>query len=90
MRCMMSKLMISGNNVLLLDEPTNHLDMESITALNNALIKFPGTIIIASHDFQILDSTVNRIIELKEDGTYTDYLGTYSEYLDNKKKNKRD
>lgn len=84
-RCMMSKLMISGNNVLLLDEPTNHLDMESITALNEALIKFPGTIIIASHDFQILDTTVNRVIEIKNDGSYSDYLGTYAEYLDSKK-----
>ena len=84
-RCMMSKLMISGNNVLLLDEPTNHLDMESITALNEALIKFPGTIIIASHDFQILDTTVNRVIEIKNDGSYSDYLGSYSEFLDSRK-----
>lgn len=84
-RCMMSKLMISGNNVLLLDEPTKHLDMESITALNEALIKFPGTIIIASHDFQILDTTVNRVIEIKNDGSYSDYLGSYSKFLDSRK-----
>lgn len=83
-RCMMSKLMISGNNVLLLDEPTNHLDMESITSLNNALIKFPGTLIIASHDLQILETTVNRVIEIRKDGSYFDYIGTYSEYLDQK------
>ena len=79
-RCMMSKLMIQGSNTLLLDDPTNHLDMESITALNNALIKFPGVIVMASHDFQLLDSTVNRVVEIKADGTLTDYLGTFEDF----------
>lgn len=83
-RCMMSKMMIMGKNVLILDEPTNHLDMESITALNNALIKFPGTILLASHDHQIIETTATRIMEFKEDGTLVDYLGTYQEYLDRK------
>lgn len=83
-RCMMSKLMMIGPNVLIMDEPTNHLDMESITTLNNALIKFPGTLILATHDHQIMDSTVNRILNIKEDGTIEDFLGTYTEYLDKK------
>ncbi|AZK44339.1 ATP-binding cassette domain-containing protein [Erysipelothrix piscisicarius] len=83
-RCMMSKMMIMGKNVLILDEPTNHLDMESITALNNALIKFPGTILLASHDHQIIETTATRIMEFKEDGTLVDYLGTYEEYLERK------
>ena len=81
-RCMMSKMMILGANVLLLDEPTNHLDKESITALNNALIKFPGTIILASHDHQIIETTATRVFDFKADGSVFDYLGTYEEYLD--------
>ena len=83
-RCMMSRLMLEGPNVLLLDEPTNHLDLESITALNNALIKYPGTLIIASHDFQIISSTVDRVIELNSDGTYRSILGDYEHYLSTK------
>ncbi|QIK70015.1 ATP-binding cassette domain-containing protein [Erysipelothrix sp. HDW6C] len=83
-RCMMSKMMIMGANVLILDEPTNHLDMESITALNNALIKFPGTILMTSHDHQIVDTTATRIVEFKDDGSIVDYLGTYEEYLEKK------
>mgnify|MGYP000004855514 CR=1 FL=1 len=63
-RCLLSKMMISGANVLILDEPTNHLDMESITALNNGLIKFPGAIMFASHDHQIVQTTANRIMEI--------------------------
>ncbi|CAM3738842.1 ABC-F family ATP-binding cassette domain-containing protein [Erysipelothrix urinaevulpis] len=84
-RCMFSKLMLEGNNVLLLDEPTNHLDMESITALNNALIKFPGTLIIASHDYEILNTTVNRVIEIQDDGSYKNFIGTYEEYVNSKR-----
>ena len=67
-RCLLSKMMISGANILLLDEPTNHLDMESITALNNGLIKFPGVILFASHDHQFVQTTANRIMEILPDG----------------------
>ena len=63
-RCLLSKLMISGANVLILDEPTNHLDMESITALNNGMIKFPGVLLFASRDHQIVQTTANRIMEI--------------------------
>ena len=63
-RCMLSKMMLSGANVLLLDEPTNHLDLESITALNNGLIDFKGSLIFTSHDHQFIQTIANRIIEL--------------------------
>ena len=81
-RCMLSKLMISGANVLLLDEPTDHLDMESITALNNGLIKFPGVILFASRDHQIVQTTANRIMEILPNGTMIDKITTYDEYLE--------
>ena len=80
-RCMLSKMMISGANVLVFDEPTNHLDMEAITALNNGMIKFPGVLLFASHDHQIVESTANRIMEFLPDGTLVDKVGTYDEYL---------
>ena len=80
-RCLLSKMMISGANILLLDEPTNHLDMESITALNNGLIKFPGVILFASHDHQFVQTTANRIMEILPDGTMIDKITTYDEYL---------
>lgn len=83
-RCMMSKMMIQGTNTLLLDDPTNHLDMESITALNNALMKFPGVILMASHDYQLLNSTVNRVISINADGSIQNYLGTYEEFIQSK------
>ena len=83
-RCMMSKMMIQGTNTLLLDDPTNHVDMESITALNNALMKFPGVILMASHDYQLLNSTVNRVISINADGSIQDYLGTYEEFIESK------
>ena len=82
-RCLLSKMMISGANVLILDEPTNHLDMESITALNNGIVKFPGVLLFASHDHQIVQTTANRIIELLPDGTMIDKITTYDEYLEN-------
>ena len=80
-RCLLSKMMISGANILILDEPTNHLDMESITALNNGLIKFPGVILFASHDHQFVQTTANRIMEFLPDGTMIDKITTYDEYL---------
>ena len=81
-RCLLSKMMISGANVLLFDEPTNHLDMESITALNNGMIKFPGVILFASHDHQIVQTTANRIMEIMPNGILIDKITTYDEYLD--------
>ena len=80
-RCLLSKMMISGSNILILDEPTNHLDMESITALNNGLIKFPGVILFSSHDHQFVETTANRIMEILPDGSMIDKITTYDEYL---------
>ncbi|MGN0389466.1 MAG: ABC-F family ATP-binding cassette domain-containing protein [Wujia sp.] len=81
-RCLLSKLMIMGSNVLILDEPTNHLDMESITALNNGLIKFPGVALFACQDHQFVQTTANRIMELTNTGLI-DKQTTYDEYLAN-------
>ncbi len=81
-RCLLSKMMISGANILLFDEPTNHLDMESITALNNGLIKFPGVIMFSCHDHQFVQTTANRIMEIIPDGTLIDKMTTYDEYLE--------
>ena len=80
-RCLLSKMMISGSNILILDEPTNHLDMESITALNNGLIKFPGVILFTSHDHQFVQTTANRIMEILPNGKLVDKITTYDEYL---------
>ena len=79
--CLLSKMMISGANILILDEPTNHLDMESITALNNGLIKFPGVILFTSHDHQFVQTTANRIMEILPNGKLVDKITTYDEYL---------
>ena len=81
-RCMLSRMMLSGANVILLDQPTNHLDMESIQAVNKGLIAFPGNILLASHDHEMLQSVANRIIEFRPDGTICDRLGTYDGYLE--------
>ena len=80
-RCLLSKMMISAANCLILDEPTNHLDMESITALNNGLIKFSGVALFACHDHQFVQTTANRIMEILPNGTLIDKITTYDEYL---------
>ena len=81
-RVMLSKMMMLGSNVLLLDEPTNHLDMESITSVNNGLIKFPGVVLFTSQDHQFIQTIANRIIEFTPNGMI-DKVTTYDEYLDN-------
>ena len=80
-RCLLSKMMISGANVLLFDEPTNHLDMESISSLNTGMIKFPGVMIFASRDHQLVQTTANRIMEILPNGTMIDKITSYDEYL---------
>jgi len=81
-RVMLSKMMIMGSNVLVMDEPTNHLDMESITALNNGLIKFPGVILFTALDHQFIQTTANRIMEIVPGGSLIDKTTTYDEYLE--------
>ena len=81
-RAMFSKLMLNGGNVLLLDEPTNHLDMESITALNEACQNFKGALIVSTFDQELIETSSNRIIHIKEDGTVKDLHMTYEEYLE--------
>ncbi|MGN0506101.1 MAG: ABC-F family ATP-binding cassette domain-containing protein [Lachnospiraceae bacterium] len=81
-RVMLSKMMIMASNVLVMDEPTNHLDMESITALNNGLIKFPGVILFTALDHQFIQTIANRIIEIVPGGSMIDKVTTYDEYLD--------
>ena len=80
-RCMFSKMMLNKGNLLLLDEPTNHLDIESITSLNNGLEKFNGPIVFSSFDTELIDTIANRIIYIKEDGTYIDKQMNYEEFL---------
>ena len=81
-RCLLSKMMISGANCLILDEPTNHLDMESITALNEGLIKFQGVELFSCHDHQFVQTTANRIMEILPNGTMIDKITSYDEYLE--------
>ncbi len=87
-RCMLSRMMLSGSNVLILDQPTNHLDLESITALNNGLMSFKEIVLFSSHDHQFIQTTANRIIELTEDGMI-DMAMTYDEYLERKEKRRK-
>ena len=84
-RCMMSKLMLSGANVLVMDDPTNHLDIESITSLNKGMENFKGALLFSSHDHELLSTVANRIIEFKEDGKYIDKMMNYDEYLESVK-----
>lgn len=81
-RCLLSRMMIMESNTLIFDEPTNHLDMESITALNNAMIKYPGEMLFSSKDHQVVQTTANRIIEITDNGSIIDKLVTYDEYLE--------
>lgn len=87
-RCMLSKMMASGANVLIFDEPTNHLDLESITALNDAIIKFPGIVLFTSHDHQFVQSIANRIIEITPNGWINKQM-TYDEYIEDEDVKKR-
>lgn len=80
-RCLLSKMMISGANCLIFDEPTNHLDMESITALNEGMKKFKGVELFSCHDHQVVQTTANRIMEILPDGSLIDKITTYDEYL---------
>ncbi len=80
-RCLLSKMMISGANCLIFDEPTNHLDMESITALNNGVMKFKGVVLFSCHDHQFVQTTANRIMEILPNGKMIDKITTYDEYL---------
>jgi ATPase subunit of ABC transporter with duplicated ATPase domains len=84
MRCMISRVMLAGANLLILDEPTNHLDLESITAFNNALKDFPGTVLFTSHDHEFTQTVATRIIEVTPNG-FIDKLMTYDDYIENEK-----
>ena len=83
-RCMLSKMMLSGANVLIFDQPTDHLDIETITSLNESLINYKGVILFSTHDQEFIETTANRIIEFNDDGKYIDKMTTYEEYLKNK------
>jgi ATPase subunit of ABC transporter with duplicated ATPase domains len=75
------RLLLGRHNVMLMDEPTNHLDMESIEALQMALEKYPGTLVVVSHDRQFVNGIANRIIEIRDDGQVVDFSGSYDDYL---------
>ena len=81
-KVLLAQALFGNPDILLLDEPTNHLDMESITALNNGMIKFPGVILFACRDHQVVQTTANRIIEFLPDGSMVDKVSTYDEYLE--------
>ncbi|MCR8969744.1 ABC-F family ATP-binding cassette domain-containing protein [Facklamia sp. 7083-14-GEN3] len=83
-RCLLSKMMLSKANVLVMDQPTNHLDLESITALNDGLVKFKSAILIASHDYEVLNTTVNRVIEITPTGAFDRINTTYEEFVNDK------
>ena len=83
-RCMLSRMMMKEANVIMLDQPTNHLDLESITAVNNGIVDFKGTVLFASHDHQFIQTIANRIIEIQSDGSIIDKPMTYDEYIEYK------
>ncbi|MBR3493910.1 MAG: ABC-F family ATP-binding cassette domain-containing protein [Clostridia bacterium] len=83
-RVMLSRMMLSGANFLILDQPTNHLDLESITAVNNGLIAFPGNVMFTCHDHQFISTVADRILDIHDDGTVSDYYCTYDEFLEKK------
>ncbi len=83
-RCMFSRMMMFGSNMLIIDQPTDHLDLESITAVNNGMKSFAGNILFSSHDYEIINTVANRIIEILPDGSFVDRTGTYEEYLEYK------
>ena len=85
---MLSRMMLFGSNVLLLDQPTNHLDLESITAVNNGLKAFKGNVIFSSHDHEFVNTVANRIIDIKPDGSITDRMCTFDEYIEMQKEGK--
>ena len=80
-RCMLSRMMLFGSNVLILDQPTNHLDLESITAVNNGLSDFKGNVLFCSHDYEIVNTVANRIIEICDDGVI-DHSGNYDDFVE--------
>ena len=80
-RCMFARMMLFGSNMLMLDNPTDHLDLESITAVNNGLSDFKGNVILSTHDFEMMNTVANRIIEFLPDGGMRDFNGTYEEYI---------
>lgn len=80
-RCMLSRMMLFGSNVLILDQPTNHLDLESITAVNNGLSEFKGNVLFCSHDYEIVNTVANRIIEICDDGII-DHSGNYDDFVE--------
>ena len=84
-RCMLSRMMLSGANVLLLDQPTNHLDLESIAALNNGLEAVKCNVLVASHDHQLIQTVCNRVFDFTADGQLIDRKMTYDEYLESQK-----
>jgi ATPase subunit of ABC transporter with duplicated ATPase domains len=86
-RCMFARMMLFGSNFLLLDQPTDHLDLESISAVNHGLANFKGNVIFTSHDYELVNTVANRIIEIKPDGGIVDFSGTYEDYLARNKEN---
>ena len=81
-RCMFSRMMMFGSNFLVVDQPTDHLDLESISAVNDGLNDFKSNILFSSHDYEMVNTVANRIIEIREDGTWVDRAGTYEEFIE--------
>lgn len=88
-RCMLSKMMLSGANVLLFDQPTNHLDLESIAALNNGMNAYDGNLLFTTHDHQLIQTVANRIIEFTPEGKIIDMQMTYDEYVEHRRNSEK-